>query len=104
MLSLPLAARSHFRAIIQATNQQKTQTIASQPSQLILIHPMDYFGCFLCLVLSKSGNFSWELLHALAATFQTSKIQVLGPDPPFWVSEHPTLWHLTLNCVGCVQS
>jgi hypothetical protein len=37
-------ARSHFWAIIHATNWQKTQTIASQPSQLILIHPMDDFG------------------------------------------------------------
>jgi hypothetical protein len=37
-------ASSHFWAIIQATNQQKTKTISSQPSQLILIHPMDDFG------------------------------------------------------------
>jgi hypothetical protein len=29
---------------MQPINQQKTQTIASQPSQLILIHPMDDFG------------------------------------------------------------
>jgi hypothetical protein len=37
-------ARSHFRAIIHGTNWQKTQTIASQLPQLILIHPMDDFG------------------------------------------------------------
>jgi hypothetical protein len=37
-------ARCHVLANIHATNSQEIQTIASQPPQLILIHPMDDFG------------------------------------------------------------
>jgi hypothetical protein len=41
------ATRSHFQAIIHATNWQKTQTIASQPSQLILIESKQNFQSFI---------------------------------------------------------
>jgi hypothetical protein len=36
--------KSHSWKILEATNWQKNQTIASQPSQLILIHPMHGLG------------------------------------------------------------
>jgi hypothetical protein len=38
------AHKSHSWKILVATNWQRTQTIASQPSQLILIHPMHGLG------------------------------------------------------------
>jgi hypothetical protein len=44
------AHKSHSWKIFEATNWQKTQTIASQPSQLILIHPMHGLG------LSRRGS------------------------------------------------